>query len=67
MINHQWLLKVVAWCITDDNWQAITSVASARYVYDIKLLIFKLRSRIDILSISHKIALRWMPQDLTDD
>ena len=28
---------------------------------------FKHLSGIDILSISYEIALRWMPQDLTDD
>ena len=33
----------------------------------LKLVIFKLITKIDILSIACKIALRWMPQDLTDD
>ena len=33
----------------------------------VKLAIFKLISKIDILSISCEIALRWMPQDLIDD
>ena len=34
---------------------------------NLKLVIFKLMSRVDILSISCEIALRWMPQDITDD
>ena len=34
---------------------------------NIKLIIFKLKSRTDIVNITSKIALRWMPQDLTDD
>ena len=40
-----------------------------RYGCNLKLtlVIFKLISRIDILSLSCEIALRWMPQDLTDD
>ena len=33
----------------------------------LKLVIFKLISRIDILSINCEIALKWMLQDLTDD
>ena len=33
----------------------------------VKLVIFKLISRIDILSISCEIALRSIPKDLTDD
>ena len=33
----------------------------------LKLAIFKLLSRIDILGISCDMALRWMPQDLADD
>ena len=35
--------------------------------YNLILVIFKLTSRVDVLSISDEIAVRWMPQDLTDD
>ena len=34
---------------------------------NLKLVIFKLISRIDILTFSYAIILRWMTQDLTDD
>ena len=33
----------------------------------LNVLIFKLLSRIHVLSILGKIVRRWMPQDLTDD
>ena len=38
---------------------------SSTCVCNLKLLIFKLISSIDILSISCEIALRWMPEDCT--
>ena len=34
---------------------------------NLKLVIFKVLSRVHILSILCEIVLRWMPQDLTDD
>ena len=34
---------------------------------DLVLVIFKLKSMIDILNIPYEIAFEWMPQDLTDD
>ena len=45
----------------------VNSLAPERCFCNLKLLIFKHLSGIDILSISYEIALRWMPQDLTDD
>ena len=35
--------------------------------HDLELIIFKLVSSINLKSFSSEIALRWMPQDLTDD
>ena len=43
------------------------SLAPGRSGSNFKLVIYKLISRIDILSISCETALRWMPQDLIDD
>ena len=34
---------------------------------NLELVIFKFTSKVDILSISCELALRWMPQDFTDD
>ena len=45
-----------------DNW-----LAPMRFGCTIWLVISKLISTVDILTISCEIALRWMPQDLTDD
>ena len=42
------------------------SLVSGRCGCYLKLIIFKLIWRIDISSISCEIALKWMPQDLTD-
>ena len=43
------------------------SLIPGRCGFKRKLVIFKLISRINILSTSCKIALRWMPQHLTND
>ena len=43
------------------------SLVPGRFGCNLKLIIFKLTSRVDILSISCEIALSWMPQDFTDD
>ena len=43
------------------------SLAPGRCGCYLKLVIFKLVSRINILSISCEIVLRWTPQDVTDD
>ena len=45
----------------------ITHWAPGRYSCNFKLVIFKLISRIDILSICCEIALGRLPKDLTDD
>ena len=49
------------------HWESINSLVPGICGYYIKLVIFKLVSRINILSISCEIVLRWTPQDLTDD
>ena len=43
------------------------SLAPGRFVRNLELVIFKLILKIDILSISCEIALRWMPKDLIGD
>ena len=45
----------------------IRTINSMRCFFDLKSVIFKLMSRINILRISCEIALRWIPHDLTDD
>ena len=45
----------------------VNSLAPGRYGYYHRLVIFKLNSRIDTLSIAYEIVLRWLPQDPTDD
>ena len=47
--------------------RAMDSLASGRWGYNLKSIIFKHISRIDVLSISCEIAFRWMPQELTDN
>ena len=48
-----------------DRW--VISLASRKCGCNLKTIIFKLISRLDILSISWDIALRWIPQDPSDD
>ena len=45
----------------------VNSLVPGRCGWNLNLVIFKLTSRVDTLSISGEIALRWMPQDFTDD
>ena len=47
--------------------QCVNSLAPGRCYWNPKLVSFKLISRINILSISCKIAIRWRSQELTDD
>ena len=47
--------------------EAVSLLAPRRYGFNLKLDILKLIRRIDILSTSNEIALRWMPQNLTND
>ena len=55
--------------VTYSSWSYYrpNSLAPGRCGCDLKSVIFKRISKIDILRISCKIALGWMPQDLTDD
>ena len=46
---------------------SLNSLAPGRCDFAFKLIIFKLISRIDVLSISCEIALRWMSGNLSDD
>ena len=43
------------------------SLVFRRCSCNLKLITFKLISRMDILNVSCEIALKWMSQDLTDD
>ena len=56
----QSMLSYVAW---SDN---LNSLAPGRFDYSLKLVTFKLISKINILNIFCEIAIRWMPQNLTD-
>ena len=51
----------------DPHSGCFNSLAPGRCGCNLKLVIFKLTSRVDILSISCEIALRWMTQDFIDD
>ena len=43
-------------------------MAPGSYRFNLKSVIFKLKTRIDIFSITfHEIAIRLMPQNLADD
>ena len=46
--------------------QWVNSSVPVRCGCNLKLVIFKLRSMIDVFCISCEIILRWMPQDLTN-
>ena len=46
---------------------SLISLVPGRCGCNLKLAIFKLTPRVDILSTSCAIALGWMPQDFTDD
>ena len=61
MINL-WQKKL---CVTQPRW--FNWLAPGRCGCKLKLVTFNLISKIDILNISDKIVLWWLPQDLTDD
>ena len=44
----------------------VNSLAPGRYGYSLKLANFQLISTVNILSIVCEIAMRWMPQHITD-
>ena len=48
------------------NGGLVNSLAPGRFDSSLKLENFKLNSTIDILSIFCEIAIKWMPQHLTD-
>ena len=60
----KWHIQITA---TSPRGQWVNTLAPGRCGCNLKLVIFKHTSRVDILSISCEIALRWMPQDFTDD
>ena len=47
--------------------QAFNSLAPGRCGCNLELVIFKMISTLDVLGNSSEIALKWMPQCLTDD
>ena len=65
-LPHYWPIFVynVQWYSNKDS---VNSLAPGRYSCDLKLIIFKLISRVDILSFSFEFAPMWIPQDLTGD
>ena len=65
--NHIFSQQI--WCIWQ-QWCWMTGanlLVPGRFGCNLELVIFKLTSRVDMLSISCEIALSWMPQDFTDD
>ena len=68
MIPHDWDMnfeKLVG-LPTVVVFKKINSLCPGRCDCNLKLIIFKHLSMTDILNISYEIALRWMPQELTD-
>ena len=61
------LIPRTVWVSKAIWWQSYNSLAAGRCGSDVQLAIFNVISRIDILSISFEIALRWMPHYLTGD
>ena len=55
----------IVWAIPGHHWLTHWSLGDVDVILNIML--FKLKSRAEFLSISCEIALRWMPQDFTDD
>ena len=70
-LNHSLTLIKVApqslHCHLKNHHVMLNSLVPGRCRCNLKLVIFKLTSRVAIFSISCEIALRWMPQDFTDD
>ena len=64
--NNQ-LIRPMMTQFTDDHMDhIINSLAPGRFDCSLKFVNFKLISMIDILSIFCEIAIRWVPQHLTD-
>ena len=53
--------------IQEQNNSSTNSLMPAGCQCNVKSVIFKLISRVDILNITFEIALRWLPQYFTDD
>ena len=64
-LSQWWPRSLSPYGVTRPQW--VKSLAPGRCGCNIVLVIFKLISMIDILSISCKITLMWMLQGLTDD
>ena len=54
------------WAILNKS-QCVNTLAPGKWSCNVNLVIFKLMSGIDNLSISGEIVCRWIPQDLIDD
>ena len=64
-LSQCWPRSMLPYGVTRPQW--VNSLAPGRYGCNLKLVIFKLISRVDILKISCEVAIRWMLQDLIDD
>ena len=60
-------IDLVCWSYSGFSTKRFNSLAPGRSEYDSKYVIFNLVLLIGIFRSSHDNALRWMPQDLTDD
>ena len=63
-LSQCWLRSLSPYDFTKPQW--VNSLGPGRCGWNFELAVFKLISRIDILSISCKITHRWVPQDLID-
>ena len=59
-------MVVISWVLVLDWSDLFNSLAPGGFDHSLKLVNFKLISTINILSIFCEIAIRWMPQHLTD-
>ena len=62
-----WWCRTISRHYADYKVSQISSLSPERCSCNLEIVIFKLISRMNILSISCEIVLIWMPQDLTDD
>ena len=65
--HRQFIMQYHQQHLAYESVSIINSLAPGRCCSIFKLVIFKLISRRDLLSISYEIALRWMSQDLAED
>ena len=63
-LGQCWASSMSPYGITRPQW--VNSLAPGGFRYSLKLVYFNLISMVNILRIFYEIAIRWMPQHLTD-